>query len=315
MAAMKTITRTSRHLILAALTASLLASWSSVNASNNTNTTDSTALTQKSLYAAIINKSIWEKISSDFSIDHKATDKRVQGEIHKLLSNRKHFTKVLKDAAPYIYYIYQQTQAYDLPSEIALIPFIESEFKPANRSPVGALGLWQLMPGTARELGVKVTRGYDGRRNVIDSTDAALRYFHTLGQTFNNNWHLAIAAYNAGPGRVSHAKKRAGSSNFFMLPLPRETRLYVPRLLAVAEIIAHPNKYNVQLPPVLNQPYFSKVTIEKPATLNSLARKSGIELKKLRTLNPDVRPGMKTPVIHGKRSVLVPIEKVTAVKS
>ncbi len=93
------------------------------------------------------------------------------------------------------------------------------------------------MPDTARGLGVKVKSGYDGRKNIIDSTDAALTYFKDLGELFNGNWYLAIAAYNSGEGRVLSAKRRVGTEDFFKMPLPRETKLYLPRLLAVAEIV------------------------------------------------------------------------------
>jgi len=258
---------------------------------------------------------IWDSISSSFSLDHKADDPRVRNEIRKLLSNRQHFNKVLKNAAPYMYFIYQQTKSYGLPAEIAMIPFIESEFSPNDHSNKGALGLWQLMPATARGLGIKVNRGYDGRRNVISSTQAALKYFSYLGNMFNNNWYLAIAAYNSGEGTVLSAKRRAGTTDFFQLShLPLETRLYVPKLLAVAEIIAHPEKYGVTLPDIKDKPDFTKVDLNKPATLSSVAKKSGIELQTLRKLNPDVKPGSVAPIKHGERTVLVPVAKAAAVK-
>src|SRR5262249_50075837 len=150
----------------------------------------------------------------------------------RILADQEHFYKILKSAVPYIYYIHKQTQASGLPAELALIPFIESEFNPNDLSNKGALGLWQLMSGTARDLGVKIRSGYDGRRNVITSTNAALAYFKDLGKLFKGNWYLAIAAYNCGEGRVQSSIKRTGHRNFWELPLPQETKYYVPRLLA-----------------------------------------------------------------------------------
>src|SRR5262249_6307926 len=148
------------------------------------------------------------------------------------------------------------TRARDLPAELALIPVIESEYNPNDRSNKGATGLWQLMRQTAHELGVVVQGGYDGRRNVLASTKAALAYFKDLGDLFNGNWYLAIAAYNCGQGRVQSAIRRTGSESFWNLPLPRDTKYYVPRLLAVAEIVKHPAKYGITLPQVQNKPYF-----------------------------------------------------------
>jgi membrane-bound lytic murein transglycosylase D len=147
----------------------------------------------------------------------------------------------------------------NLPSELALIPFIESEFNSNNRSKKGAAGLWQLMKETAHLFGVKIKSGYDGRRNLIVSTKAALTYFEDLGNNFKGNWYLAIAAYNSGQFRVESAVRRAGSHNFWDLKkLPRETKEYVPKLLAVAEIVQNPEKYGVHLPQVNNEPRFTQ---------------------------------------------------------
>lgn len=321
---MQTITNTSKYLIL------ILLSCTSVLVTRNslmTDSNDSLQLPQvaelevpkmpslESFYTQQQSDTIWQAISSSFSLDHKADDPRVRSEIRKLLANRDHFNKVLKNAGPYMYFIYQQTKAYGLPAEIAMIPFIESEFSPNDHSNKGALGLWQLMPATARGLGVKVGHGYDGRRNVISSTQAALKYFNYLGTMFDGNWYLAIAAYNSGEGTVLAAKRRAGSTDYFQLNhLPLETRLYVPKLLAVAEIISHPEKYGVTLPEIKDQPYFTKVKLEKPATLSKVAKKSGIQLTTLRKLNPDVKPGVAAPIKNGERALLVPVDKADLVK-
>ncbi|HTM63271.1 MAG TPA: transglycosylase SLT domain-containing protein [Gammaproteobacteria bacterium] len=259
--------------------------------------------------------SVWRNISSEFKLDHKTQTVQVQKEIRKLMADKQDFNRILQSATPYIYFIYQQTQAYGLPAELALIPFIESEYNPNDHSNAGALGLWQLMPGTARDLGVRVQGGYDGRRNIIDSTDAALAYFRDLGNLFKGNWYLAIAAYNSGEGKVLSAKRRIGSTDFFKMPLPRETQLYVPKLLAVAEIVEHPDKYGVKLPAVKNEPYFTKVEVSKPVTLDKVAEVSGTPKKELQRLNPDVKPG--NTVTASKKgntpAVLVPVNKAASV--
>ncbi|WP_170131724.1 transglycosylase SLT domain-containing protein [Aquicella lusitana] len=258
-------------------------------------------------------ETVWDSLSREFKLDHKVQTAQVQAEIRKLLADQNKLYQILTAAAPYIYFIQQQTQARGLPGELALIPFIESEFNPNDHSNKGATGLWQLMSGTARELGVKVKAGYDGRRNVVASTKAALAYFKDLGNNFNGNWYLAIAAYNCGQVKVESAVRRTGSKSFWNLPLPKETKYYVPKLLAVAEIVENPQKYGVALPAITNQPYFTAVKVDKAVNLTKLAKSSGINIKTLNTLNPDYKQGT---VPKGKDStLLVPIKKASVVQA
>ncbi len=257
---------------------------------------------------------IWSSISSELKLDHKAQSAQVKAEIHKLLAEPNKLYSILKAAGPYIYFIHKETQARGLPAELALIPVIESEYNPNDHSNKGATGLWQLMPQTATELGIKVRSGYDGRRNIIASTKGALAYFNDLGNSFNGNWYLAIAAYNSGQGRVEHAEKRNNTDNFWDLSLPSETKHYVPKLLAVAAIVKNPEKYGVQLPPIQNQPYFAEVKVKKSVSLTSVAKSSGIDVAVLHTLNPDYNHGGSVPNKNGY-SLLVPVNKVSALKA
>lgn len=258
--------------------------------------------------------SIWNTISSDFKLDHRAQSSQVKAEIRKLLADQIKFNQILKAAGPYIYFIHSQTQAKGLPAEIALIPVIESEFNPNDYSSKGATGLWQLMSGTARELGVKVMSGYDGRRNVVFSTKAALAYFNDLGGYFKGNWYLALAAYNAGQDRIDKAMRRTGSNSFWNLPLPKETQYYVPKLLAVAAIVQDPEKYGVKLPHVANQPYFVELQLTQSLSLEKVAKTSDISLDVLKKLNPDYKNG---PAVarKGVYTLLVPIDKASTVKA
>lgn len=247
--------------------------------------------------------SVWGSIGPELKLDHKVQSLQVKKEIRRLLSDPSEFHRILNAAAPYIHYIYTQTKTRGLPAELALIPYIESEFNPNDRSNKGAMGLWQLMPGTARELGVKIKAGYDGRRNVIASTKAALLYFRDLGKNFKGNWYLAIAAYNCGQVRVESAIRRAGIKDVWNLSVPRDTKFYVPRLLALAEIIKHPEKYGVKLPTVVNTPYFTQLTLQKASTLDQVAKSAGINVKLLQKLNPDFKQG-KIPITN---PLLVPV--------
>ncbi len=255
-------------------------------------------------------ESVWSNMGRELMLDHQAQSTQVQAEIRKLLADREKLKQILKAAAPYIYFIRQQTEVRGLPAELALIPIIESEFNPNDRSKKGATGLWQLMPVTAQELGVKVKSGYDGRRNVVASTKAALAYFNDLGKLFKGNWYLAIAAYNCGQQRIKSAVRRAGTQSFWQLRLPKETKLYVPKLLAVAAIVKNPEKYGIQLPPVTDKPYFAEVSSTKKMNLAKVSKSTGVSIRDLNTLNPDMS---KSKV--ESYSVLVPINKAPAAKA
>ncbi|OGT58946.1 MAG: hypothetical protein A3F14_00495 [Gammaproteobacteria bacterium RIFCSPHIGHO2_12_FULL_43_28] len=256
--------------------------------------------------------SIWYQMGKEFQLDHNAQSEAVRREIRRLVSDQTELYRVLNAAAPYMYFIHNQTKARGLPAELGLIPFIESEFNPNDHSNKGATGIWQLMAGTADELGVKVTPGYDGRRNIPASTKAALAYFKDLGNNFDGNWYLAIAAYNCGQGKVESAVRRTGSHNFWNLPLPTETKYYVPRLLAIAEIVKHPEKYGVKLPPLQNKPYFAEVKVDNKPALTKVAKKSGIDIKVLKKLNPDYNNGY-VPKKEGTYTLLVPVNKASTV--
>jgi len=264
--------------------------------------------------AATTYKTIWADITKDFKLDHRVNSKQVQNEIRKLLRDKKKFQSVLNDSSPYIHYIYNETKSRGLPAELALLPVIESEFSPGDHSSKGATGLWQLMSPTAKGLGVKVVPGYDGRRSVTVSTRAALVFLTDLGKSYKKNWYLALAAYNAGPGRVNGAIRKAGTRNYWVLPLPRETKLYVPKFLAVAAIVKNPKKYGVTLPHINNKPYFAEVKLKSSITLASAAKSLNVSLSVLKKLNPDY----KTSVIASKKgtySLLIPVEKVSTAKS
>jgi membrane-bound lytic murein transglycosylase D len=253
--------------------------------------------------------SIWDSLSPELKLDHQVQLSQVQSEIRKLLADKAKLNSILKSAGPYIYFIHEQTKARGLPAELALIPVIESEFNPNDHSTKGATGLWQMMPQTAKELGIKIRDSY-----VMASTKAALAYFKDLGQMFNGNWYLAIAAYNCGQVKVASAAHRTGSHSFWNLQLPQETKVYVPKLLAVAEIVKHPEKYGVRLPPINDAPYFAEVKVKKAVALQKVSEVSGVSLATLHTLNPDFNHG----VVVNKgayTSLLVPVKNESLVRA
>jgi membrane-bound lytic murein transglycosylase D len=312
---MQLILHIQKIIILSVLTCSLFIAWLGGNIQLPLPPPVYNTDTDKYTDDAMPQDSIWSSISHDLKLDHQTQSSRVQAEIHKILADQGKLLQILKAAAPYIYFIHEETKARGLPAELALIPIIESEFNPNDHSKKGATGLWQLMPQTASELGIKVKSSYDGRRNVVASTKAALAYFNDLGNLFKGDWYLAIAAYNCGQVKVASTEKRTGVHNFWNLPLPKETKYYVPKLLAVAAIIKNPEKYGVQLPNTSNEPYFAQLKVKNSVNLAEVAKSSGISFATLDTLNPDNRDG-KIPVIKDNYAmVLVPINKAHAVQA
>lgn len=308
---MQIITKTSKLLILVLLTCSILIVWD--GGSKNIAILTPLLTIQNAASQQTPTVSIWSSLRNEFTIDHKTQSAQVQAEIRKLLADEGRLYDILKAAGPYIYFIHKQTQARGLPAEIALIPVIESEFNPNDHSSKGATGLWQLMSGTAHELGVKVMPGYDGRRNVVASTKAALAYFNDLANNFKGNWYLAIAAYNCGPGCVASAARRAGTQNFWDLHVPKETQYYVPRLLAVAAIVSNPEKYGIVLPPIADKPYFTEVKVSSTVNLEKVAANSGVNIKTLKKLNPDIKQQMVPK--KGADTLLIPVDKALLVRA
>lgn len=256
---------------------------------------------------------MWDLIRSEFSLPHYEENEQVQAQMRWFLNNRDYLQRTAERAAPYLYFIMQQASKRHLPAEIVLLPMIESAFNPFNYSSAGAAGIWQLMPGTASGFGVKQNWWYDGRRDVIASTKAALDYLVYLGNFFDGNWLLAIAAYDTGEGNVLSAIRkntRLGiSTDFWSLPLAQETRVYVPRLLALASIVAHLDDYNIQLPAVSNAPYLAQVDIGGQIDLQHAATLAGLTLKELKKLNPGYSREATDP--NGPFKIILPIENVS----
>jgi membrane-bound lytic murein transglycosylase D len=198
--------------------------------------------------------------------------------------------QVLQRGEPYLFHILARLEQNSMPTELALLPVIESAFDPFATSPAGAAGIWQFMPDTATYVGLNQDWWYDGRRDIIASTDAALGYLDQLHKRFNNDWLLALAAYNAGSARVGRAirnNRDAGKpDDFWHLLLPAETRSYVPKLIALRMIIENPHDYNISLPTLSDTRYFSTVEIRGQIELKVAAQLAGIPLAILQRLNP-----------------------------
>jgi membrane-bound lytic murein transglycosylase D len=191
---------------------------------------------------------------------------------------------------PYLFHILNRIERNGMPAELALLPLVESAFDPFATSPAGAAGIWQFMPDTAADAGLHQDGWYDGRRDIIASTEAALAYLGKLEKRFDGNWYHALAAYNAGGARVQrairHNRKAGKPVDFWHLALPAETRAYVPKLIALRAIIENPDDYNITLPRLPDSRYFNPVEIRGQLELRVAARISGVPLQELQRLNP-----------------------------
>ena len=231
---------------------------------------------------------VWEKIRQGFQFPRPLLP-AVRQEIQWYMKHPRYLERVGERARFYLAHIVAELERRQMPMDLALLPVIESAFQPFAYSPVGAAGLWQFMPATGKDYGLDKNWWRDNRRDVVEATRAALDYLTKLHQRFKGDWLLAIAAYNTGEGKVSRAIGRNRRNNkgttFWDLKLPRETRAYVPRLLAVIELIADPEKYEIKLPSIPVAPYFATVALEQQIDLALAAEMAGISLDEMYMLN------------------------------
>lgn len=259
---------------------------------------------------------IWDRVRNKFEFkkstkgSHPALNKntRVQKYVKQYHNNAPAVQRLAK-ASPYLYYIVGELEKRNMPGELALLPMLESNYEPRATSPTGAAGLWQFVKGTGRKFGLKQDGWYDGRRDIRASTHAALNYLQVLHQKFNGNWMLALAAYNAGEGAVQRAisrNKRAGKPlNYWSLSLPKETLAYVPKFLALVEVVENPNLHNIALPRIENKPYFVQVNPKQALPLNQVAKLAHLDVKEVQRLNAGYKRGATHPT--GPQHLLLPL--------
>ncbi|RKG33366.1 LysM peptidoglycan-binding domain-containing protein [Acinetobacter guerrae] len=235
---------------------------------------------------------VWKRMTVGFKMDLNHWDPRIEAQRSWFISRQPYLDRLSARASRYLYHTVKEAERRGIPTELALLPVIESSYDPAATSSAAAAGLWQFIPSTGRIYGLKQTSQYDGRRDVVESTRAAYEFLGSLYNQFGS-WELALAAYNAGPGRIQQAINRnqaAGlPTDYWSLKLPQETMNYVPRFLAVAQIIKNPKAYNVNLPPIANRPHFREVTLGAPVDLNQIASLTGLSRTELYALNPGYR--------------------------
>lgn len=254
---------------------------------------------------------IWKRIADNLTLDRPMQRSAVKAKLGWYSRNQDYLDRVAGRASPYIYYIVTELQKRDMPLDLALLPIVESAYHPFAYSPSRASGIWQFIPATGKHYGLKQNWWYDGRRDIVASTGAALDYLQKLHKEFNGDWLLALAAYNSGERKVAREikrNKRAGKkTDFWSLRLPRETRGYVPSLLAVAELVANSDKYGIKWQAIANEPYFAQVDIGSQIDLSLAARLMDLSMDELYTLNPAFNRWATDP--DGPHSLLLPVEK------
>ncbi|MEN8205416.1 MAG: LysM peptidoglycan-binding domain-containing protein [Pseudomonadota bacterium] len=224
--------------------------------------------------------------------------------------------RIFERGEPYLAYILSEVQKRDFPAEIALLPFVESSYDPFAFSYELAAGLWQFIPTTGKMYGLHQDWWYDGRRDVVESTQAALNYLDYLQNKFDGDWLLAVAAYNSGSGTISKAirkNQKAGKpADFWHLDLPKETAAYVPKLLAISNIVREPEKYDISLVPVEVQPFFIVVETEGQMDISVAAELAEMNTEALYLLNPGYNRWTTHP--QGPHQLVIPVSNLTTFK-
>ncbi|MCW8863460.1 MAG: transglycosylase SLT domain-containing protein, partial [Colwellia sp.] len=254
---------------------------------------------------------VWQRIRGQLSFDVPENN-RVVMQRNWYVKHPSYLDRVAKRAEPFLYYIVEELEKNNVPVELALLPVVESAFDPFAYSHGRASGMWQFVPDTGKRFGMKQNWWYDGRRDVVASTEGAIKYMKYLHKFFDGDWLLALAAYNSGEGRVQRAvrknKSNGKNTDFWALDLPKETRAYVPKLLALADIIKRPEHFNLSLYKIANEEVISQVNIQSQLDLAKAASLADLSLTELQRLNPGFNRWSTDP--DGPHRLLLPKHKV-----
>ena len=273
--------------------------------------TDSDTSASEPTAEAASTDDVWQRIRSGFKIEDDASRNPLVALHEAWYAARPEYVRrMIERSRRYLFHIVQEVDRRAMPMEIALLPMVESAFNPTAESASAASGIWQFMPSTGRHYGLKQNTWYDGRRDFTASTEAALDYLGKLYLDFGD-WKLALAAYNCGEGCVARAIEKniqqGLPTDYASLPLPSETRNYVPKLLAIKNLVSNPEQYGIAIDALPNQPYFNQVTVQASMDIRSAARLAGMSSDEFFALNaafPRKLIRSDTPV-----NLLVPVDK------
>jgi membrane-bound lytic murein transglycosylase D len=250
---------------------------------------------------------LWTYVSNGMSIN-VPQNSRVKEERTRYTKRKDYLPKVATRAEPYMYWIVEQIKQRNMPIELALLPIVESEFNPHAVSSAKAAGIWQIVPTTGLYYGLKQDEWYDGRQDVMASTQAALDLLQRLNTMFDGDWLLTIAAYNSGEGRVLNAikenKAKGKKTDFWSLSLPPETAAYVPRLLALADVVKHQKKYDIALPKGNPKRALDQLEVGQQIELTQVAKMTGLPLSKVISFNAGYKHQVTPP--NGPHKITLP---------
>ena len=258
----------------------------------------------------------WYRLQQGMSLQ-PVDNKRVAVQLKWYLEHRGYLERVMQRAETILPFILDELEKKNLPTELALLPVVESAYQTFAYSHGRASGLWQIIPSTGRFLGFNQNWWYDGRRDLLESTQAAIRYLDGLAREFDGDWELALASYNAGPGKIRSAvrynKRKNRPTDFWHLTnIRRETRDYVPKLFALKELFGNPDKYQFELRPISNEPLYTVVEINGQIDLALAADLAGITTNELYQLNPAFNRWATAP--DGPHRLLLPRDSSTQFK-
>jgi len=235
---------------------------------------------------------LWSYIANQQKLEIN-NNPRIQQQLGWFKKHPDYLTRISERAQPYLYLVVQEIEKEGLPIEIALLPIVESAYYPFSYSHGTAVGVWQFIPSTGRLYGLDQDWWHEDRRHILNSTRAAARYLKDLSKMFNGDWMLAVAAYNAGPGRIQNAvkinQKARKQTDYWSLDLPKETERYIPKLLALSMIVKDPSKFGQQLTPIDNSKFLEVVELNSQFDLALIAQWTGLSIDEIYTFNPGLR--------------------------
>ncbi len=280
--------------------------------SSSTNPSVSNEIMQEAETALQRENTAWTRLQQGMQMK-SVMNSRVQVQLDWYLKHREYLERVMSRAEPVLPFILDELEKKNLPTELALLPIVESAYQAFAYSHGRASGMWQIIPSTGRHLGLKQNWWYDGRRDIIESTKAATKYLQNLAGQFDQDWELALASYNAGPGKVRSAirynKKKGRETDFWHLTnLRPETRFYVPKLLALKELFSNPEKYDLELLHIEDEQGYGIVELDSQIDLALAADLAGITTEQLYQLNPAFNRWATAP--NGPHRLLLPRESV-----
>ena len=256
---------------------------------------------------------LFDRMRAGFAFD-EVQEPAIDVQLAWLEHNPEYLERVFQRGQRYLYHIITEVEARGMPLEFALLPVVESAYEPFAYSRSRAAGLWQFIPDTGSRFGLKRDWWYDGRRDVVESTRAALDYLQALHDQFNGDWLLAIAAYNVGENSVQREldfnRANGKPADFWHLRLPAETRAYVPKLLALKRLMAEPERYGLEFAVIPNEPYFAVIDTDSQIDLKIAAQLAGTSYDELVALNPGYNRWATDP--DGPQRMLVPIDNADA---